>query len=120
MAKALYYEGRGESKNNMTLIGLVILNRTKNPKYPNTVCGVVKERGAFQYYPYLKYSKPKEHSRYLLAQSVAKDLLSGKHNGKMASSVLWFKQCSYRSEFFTKLKLYGKQGSHCFFEEKRV
>jgi spore germination cell wall hydrolase CwlJ-like protein len=120
MAKALYWEAKGETKKGMTMVGLVILNRTKSPKYANTVCGVIKERNAFQWYKHSKKNKPKEHSRYLLAQAVAKDLLSGKHNGKMASSVLWFKVCDHPSEFFTKLKMAQKIGQHCFYREGKV
>lgn len=115
MATALYHEARGETKSGMAMIGLVILNRTKSPQYANTVCGVIKEHNAFQWYKNSKKNKPKEYSRYLLAQSVAKELLNGKHDGKMSSSVLWFKVCDHESEFFTKLKLNKKQAVHCFY-----
>ena len=122
LATALYYEARGrdQKKMGMVMVGLVILNRTKNPPYANTVCGVIKERNAFQWYKHSKKNKPKEYSRYLLAQSVAKDLLSGKYSGKMSSSVLWFKVCDRQSELFTKLKFYKRQQGHCFYNQGKV
>ena len=120
MATALYHEARGETKSGMAMIGLIILNRTKSPKYANTVCEIIKERNAFQWYQYSKHNRPKEHSRYLLAQVVAKDLLSGRYDGKMSSSVLWFKVCNHPSEFFSKLKIYSRQSNHCFYREGKV
>ncbi len=47
MAKAIYAEGRGESYTGQVAIGAVILNRVKSPSFPNTVAGVIYQKGAF-------------------------------------------------------------------------
>ena len=47
MAKAIYAEGRGESYTGQVAIGAVIVNRVKSPQFPNTVAGVVYQKGAF-------------------------------------------------------------------------
>lgn len=47
MAKAIYAEGRGESYTGQVAIGAVILNRVKSPDFPNTVAGVIYQKGAF-------------------------------------------------------------------------
>ncbi len=47
MAKAIYAEGRGESYTGQVAIGAVIMNRVKSPSFPNTVAGVIYQRGAF-------------------------------------------------------------------------
>ena len=47
MAKAIYAEGRGESYTGQVAIGAVIMNRVKSPSFPNTISGVIYQRGAF-------------------------------------------------------------------------
>lgn len=47
LAKTIYAEGRGEPYIGQVAIGAVILNRVKSSQFPNTVAGVVYQRGAF-------------------------------------------------------------------------
>ena len=47
MAKCIYAEGRGESYTGQVAIGAVIMNRVKSPSFPNTIAGVVYQKGAF-------------------------------------------------------------------------
>jgi spore germination cell wall hydrolase CwlJ-like protein len=41
LARAVYFEARSESEMGQMAVAKVILNRTKDPAYPKTVCGVV-------------------------------------------------------------------------------
>jgi hypothetical protein len=41
MARAIYFEARGEPAEGQMAVGRVILNRTRSGHYPATVCGVV-------------------------------------------------------------------------------
>lgn len=41
LARAVYFEARSESELGQLAVAKVILNRTKNASYPNTICGVV-------------------------------------------------------------------------------
>lgn len=43
LTEALYFEARGESTKGMAGVAEVILNRVDDPRYPNTVCGVVNQ-----------------------------------------------------------------------------
>ena len=47
MAKAIYAEGRGESYTGQVAIGAVIMNRLRSPDFPNTIAGIVYQKGAF-------------------------------------------------------------------------
>lgn len=47
LAKAIYGEARGESYEGQVAIAAVILNRVKNPNFPNTINGVIYQPGAF-------------------------------------------------------------------------
>jgi spore germination cell wall hydrolase CwlJ-like protein len=41
LATAIYFEARGESPKGQAAVAQVILNRVRNPAYPNSICGVV-------------------------------------------------------------------------------
>ena len=43
LAEALYFEARGEKINGIVGVAEVILNRVDDPRYPNSVCGVVNQ-----------------------------------------------------------------------------
>ncbi len=47
LAKAIYAEGRGESYTGQVAIGAVIMNRVRSASFPNTVSGVIYQKGAF-------------------------------------------------------------------------
>lgn len=47
LAKVISGEARGESYVGQVAVGAVVINRTKNPNFPNSVYGVVFEPGAF-------------------------------------------------------------------------
>jgi spore germination cell wall hydrolase CwlJ-like protein len=41
LAEAIYFEARGEPRRGQQAVAQVVINRLKNPAYPDTVCGVV-------------------------------------------------------------------------------
>ncbi len=41
LTSGIYFEARGESVKGQAAVAQVILNRVRNPAYPNTICGVV-------------------------------------------------------------------------------
>ena len=41
LAAGIYFEARGEPVKGQAAVAQVILNRVRNPQYPNTICGVV-------------------------------------------------------------------------------
>lgn len=47
LSKIIHGEARGETYVGQVAVGAVIVNRVKNPNFPNTVYGVVFEPGAF-------------------------------------------------------------------------
>jgi spore germination cell wall hydrolase CwlJ-like protein len=44
MSENIYFEAGGESLAGKMAVGLVVINRMKNPAYPKTVCGVVHQK----------------------------------------------------------------------------
>jgi spore germination cell wall hydrolase CwlJ-like protein len=44
LTQAVYYEARGETREGQQAVAQVVLNRTRHPAFPKTVCGVVFQR----------------------------------------------------------------------------
>ena len=47
LARCIYGEARGESYEGQVAVGAVVLNRVKSPSFPNTISGVIYQKGAF-------------------------------------------------------------------------
>ena len=47
LAKLIAAEARGESYTGQVAVGAVVLNRVRHPSFPNTVAGVIYQKGAF-------------------------------------------------------------------------
>ena len=47
LAAAIHAEARGEPYEGQVAVGAVILNRVESPQFPDTIAGVVYQRGAF-------------------------------------------------------------------------
>ena len=47
LAKTIYAEGRGEPNVGQVAIGAVVMNRVRSASFPNTISGVVYQKGAF-------------------------------------------------------------------------
>ncbi len=47
LARCIYAEARGESYTGQVAVGAVILNRVKSSQFPNTISGVIYQKGAF-------------------------------------------------------------------------
>ena len=43
LTEALYFEARGETVKGQFAVAEVIMNRVEHPRYPNSVCGVIKQ-----------------------------------------------------------------------------
>jgi spore germination cell wall hydrolase CwlJ-like protein len=56
LSKTIYYEARGESRKGKEAVGFVIINRTKNPNFPSTICGVVKQSNVVNHKTFCQFS----------------------------------------------------------------
>lgn len=49
LSTAIYFEARGEPRQGQIAVAQVVLNRVKNPAYPNSICGVVYQNKNMRY-----------------------------------------------------------------------
>lgn len=82
LAHAIYYEARGEKFVGMLAVANVIMNRVNDPQYPNTVCGVTRQRSRttcqFEYYCKVgDRIPPNTDPQWQLANDIAFQVMNG-------------------------------------------
>ena len=75
MAKNIYFEARNESRKGQIAIALVTLQRVKDPRYPNTVCGVVYDNKQFSWYSDGLSDYPRNHKAWQEIALIASTML---------------------------------------------
>jgi len=83
LAEAIYFEARGESLKGQAAVAQVVLNRVRNPAYPDTVCGVVYQnvnwynRCQFSFACDGRRHRVTERRHWRIAQDIAKAVTAG-------------------------------------------
>jgi spore germination cell wall hydrolase CwlJ-like protein len=84
LANAIYFEARGESLKGQAAVAQVVLNRVRNPTYPNTICGVVyqndnwRNRCQFSFACDGRKDRITSPSHYKTAEDIAMAVTAGK------------------------------------------
>lgn len=50
LAEAIYYEAGNQDRRGQLLVADVVMNRVASPRFPNTACGVIYQRGQFTFH----------------------------------------------------------------------
>lgn len=64
LAKNIYFEARNESLKGQMAVAIVTMRRVQDPRYPNTVCGVVYDNKQFSWYSDGLSDRPRNHRSY--------------------------------------------------------
>ncbi|MEM6762884.1 MAG: cell wall hydrolase [Pseudomonadota bacterium] len=76
LAQAIYFEARGESERGQRAVAQVVINRVKNPAYPDDVCGVVFQNRTWR-----------NRCQFTFACDRVKDVVRDKPAWKLARSI---------------------------------
>ncbi|MEN3791535.1 cell wall hydrolase [Fulvimarina sp. MAC3] len=84
LARGIYFEARGESTDGQAAVAQVMLNRVRNPSFPDTICGVVyqnqhwRNRCQFSFACDGIKDRIADKKSYARAEKVAHDVTYGK------------------------------------------
>ena len=127
MALNVYYEARGSNLADKAAVADVVLNRVNDTRYPDTVCGVVKQglqdangnmlrnKCQFSWYCDGKHDRPQDEDRWVEAQSIAWNMVEeNKYRGITEGSTHY--HATYVNPRWAKtLQLVGRIGAHIFY-----
>ena len=78
LAQNIYFEAGNQSLLGKLAVGLVVMNRVKSQRYPNTVCGVVRQRKQFSWVDDSKSNNPTKDRAWDDSLRLSEEVLSGK------------------------------------------
>ena len=84
LAEGIYFEARGEPEDGQAAVAQVILNRVRNPAYPNTICGVVYQNEHRRHSCQFSFACDghaeiiRSQTSWRVAQRIAEDVTDGK------------------------------------------
>ena len=121
LARGVYFEARGESLEGQKAVAQVILNRVKNPAYPNSVCGVVYQnshkRNACQFSFACDGVPDRVKSRKSWKKSlkVANDAINGRYWLMKVGSASHYHADYVSPKWSSKMRKMAKIGRHIFY-----
>ena len=118
LAQNIYFEARSESLAGKYAVADVVLNRVASPKYPSTICSVIKARLQFSWYWDGKSDLPRTASpAWIDSVNVARSiLLEEKFLGITEGATHYHANYVYPS-WASKLRKVGRIGNHIFYLE---
>ena len=110
LARLINGEARGETYEGQVAVGAVVLNRVKSPKFPNTISGVIYQKGQFSCVKDGQFNKPIEKDSTVY--KAAKEAISGADptNG----ALYFYNPKTTKSKWLFSLKTVKTIGSHRF------
>ena len=119
LTEAVYYEARGESEEGRLAVAQVVVNRTREPGYPHTICGVVYEHhpGArtcqFSFTCDGSMQRDVDRTAWSNAESVARRVLGGETSGLAATHY----HADYVQPFWSNaFSVVRRIGRHVFYD----
>ena len=108
LARCVYGESRGEPYNGQVAVAAVVLNRVRSSKFPNTIYGVVYQRGAFTAVSDGQIKLTPNQSAY----NAARDALNGWD--PTGGCLYYYNPATATSSWIWSLTVHIKIGKHNF------
>jgi spore germination cell wall hydrolase CwlJ-like protein len=114
MTRVMYFESNRSSAEGMLAVGTVVMNRLHDPKFPDTVCGVVGQKNQFA--PGVLYKPMSEGRSLALARQVAERVLAGaRHPGVKGAKFFHTQGYSFP---YTNMHYVLNAGGNSFYEKR--
>ena len=114
LARAIYFETRGEPLQGQLAVAEVIINRAEHRRFPSSYCAVIKQHRQFSFVKGGRIPQPNRSSRaWQKAVAVARIADAGHHETDMSDAL--FFHANYVSPRW-RLKRMGSIGNHVFYQ----
>jgi N-acetylmuramoyl-L-alanine amidase len=115
LSKIIYHEARGESLKGKKAVGMVAINRSKNSKFPSSICAVMLQPKQFSWVR--KRPKIKDHVLKRKIDGIARTLYNSYHVKKSTPNGLGHLRSAlfFRSGSRPNKKQVAKVGQHRFY-----
>lgn len=126
LALNIYFEARGESDTGQRAVGHVVMNRAAHPRFPSSVCAVVRQGGEkrrhrcqFSWWCDGRSDHPSDQAAWQESLRLAEAIYAGELPD-ITGGAMWY-HADYVSPYWSKILLKGDQiGQHIFYLEQQV
>lgn len=124
LAEAVYFEARGEPVDGQVAVAQVVLNRVRNPAYPDTICKVVyqnrhlRNRCQFSFACDGIRDRITEMPQWETAQKVARETVSGQRYLDTVGASTHYHATYVNPRWARYMKRLQKIGQHIFYRTK--
>ena len=108
LARLISAEARGESYEGQVAVGAVVMNRIAHPSFPNTMSGVIYQKGAFSCLDDGQFDQPVANSAY----QAARDAMNG--YDPTGGAIYYFNPATATSRWIWSRPLLVTIGQHRF------
>ncbi|WP_265515844.1 cell wall hydrolase [Nitratireductor luteus] len=121
LAAGIYFEARGEVVKGQAAVAQVILNRVRNPTYPNTICGVVYQNKEWRNRCQFSFAcdgireRVQSPGHYKTAEEVAMAVTAGKIWLEEVGSSTHYHATYVRPRWASAMERMNKIGQHIFY-----
>lgn len=115
LALNIYFEGRGEDYDGQKMIAEVTIARVFDGRFPDTVCGVVWQKGAFSWTDDGKSDHPKDDVAWLKAQITANETLL--YGCEFCNGAIYYHGKNSKPYWSKDMDLVGSWGNHIFYSD---
>ena len=112
LTRNAYFEARNQGDRGILATVFVVLNRTKDPRFPSSTCKVISQPSQFSWYG--KGKVVKDHKTYKEIEGLVKEVLSGKHRDITKGST-HFHTTKVKPSWRNSLTKTVKIGDHVFY-----
>lgn len=111
MTRVMLYEAGSEGRAGQLAVAHVVMNRVRSPRFPNSVCGVIYQRGQFSSIRSFRHPR---NARWNRAEALARDVLAGETRSNV-STALYFHATRVRPAYVQSRVRVGQIGNHVFY-----
>lgn len=111
MTRVMLYEAGNEGRAGQLAVGHVVMNRVRSPRFPNSVCSVIYQRGQFSSIRSFRHAR---NARWQRAEALARDVLAGETESNVGRA-LYFHATRVRPAYVQSRVRVGQVGNHIFY-----
>ncbi len=120
LARAVYFEARGESIKGQAAVAEVVLNRTQSPYFPRTVCGVVNQHGGggcqFSFTCDGNTDRISDRTAWFVAEKIASAYIAGAPRS-LTEGATYFHTPASRPDWSRRFPMTVRIGAHFFYRQ---
>lgn len=123
LARAIYFEARGESIKGQAAVAEVVVNRTESPHFPRTICGVVQQSGGggcqFSFICDGKSDKVADRNAWYVAEKIASAYVEGTPR-TLTEGATYFHTPAVKPSWARRFPMTVRIGAHYFYRQPIV